>query len=317
MDQATGELVKAMKVSVIIPTYNGAHKIMNALRSLEKQTVKPDEVLVVIDGSTDDTAVLLHKEKFSLRKFKIIEQENQGRAEVRNRGAKESIGDLLIFLDDDIIVPANWINEHIKHHVQYPSTIVTGRLEAPDFINKSDFFRFKMWLHRKWTKDISSELQSSILNAPYISANNFSLYRIVFNQLSGFDKRLRDAEDYDLATRAMKLNIRLYISYAAFAYNNDTDNITCETYLKRLRSYTSSQKILADLKPEIYSQDHQYAVPSLTGFKYIVFSFLTKRWWIKSVDNGYWSWLPEFARFKLYDMIITANGAFFPEKVPL
>ncbi|MEZ5037033.1 MAG: glycosyltransferase [Chitinophagales bacterium] len=50
---------KELVISVIIPTYNGAHKIVNALESIEKQSVAPDEVIVVADGSTDNTIDIL------------------------------------------------------------------------------------------------------------------------------------------------------------------------------------------------------------------------------------------------------------------
>ena len=63
-----------MKISVIIPTYNGAHKIMNVLYSLERQTVKPDEVIVVIDGSTDNTVELLKQQQLNFISFKIIDR---------------------------------------------------------------------------------------------------------------------------------------------------------------------------------------------------------------------------------------------------
>src|SRR6187397_1060160 len=91
-----------MSTSVIIPTYNGAHKVVNVLRALEQQTHLPDEVVVVIDGSTDNTAELLRTNTFKLPSLRIIEQPNGGRAQVRNRGAKEASQDLLIFFDDDM-----------------------------------------------------------------------------------------------------------------------------------------------------------------------------------------------------------------------
>ena|SRR5687768_18307649 len=91
-----------MKISVIIPSYNGAHKIMEVLRALEKQTVMPDEVVVVLDGSTDNTGEMLKSQLFNFKNFKVVWQKNGGRAKVRNFGVKQVNGDLLIFLDDDM-----------------------------------------------------------------------------------------------------------------------------------------------------------------------------------------------------------------------
>lgn len=306
-----------MNISVIIPTYNGVHQIMNVLESLELQTTQANEVIVVIDGSTDGTAELLNQMQSGLPNLKVIEQENSGRAGVRNRGALEASGDLLLFIDDDIIAPPQWIQEHLKHHENYPDTILTGTLDVQEITSKDDFFHFRMWLHDKWGKNMGYLSNSVLLSDPYLTACNLSLSRKRFDQLSGFDERLTDAEDYDLATRATNLHIPLFISPLSFAYNNDVDNVNCEKYLRRLRSYVSAQETLLKLKPEIYGSTHRYSTPQLSGLKYMIFNALAKRWWIDSVDNKLWKWLPKPIRFKLYDLIITSNGTFFPDKVPL
>src|SRR5262245_26527586 len=105
-----------MTVSVIVPTYNGAHKILSLLRALEKQTRLPEEVIVVIDGSTDGTSDLLRQNTFALPGLRIIEQLNGGRSKVRNRGAKEAKSELLIFFDDDTVPTEACIEHHLLHH---------------------------------------------------------------------------------------------------------------------------------------------------------------------------------------------------------
>ena len=69
-----------MKVSVIVPTYNGAHKLPAIIKALKDQTWPPCEVLVAVDGSTDDTVQVLQQLKPSLPSLKIIEQENKWEA---------------------------------------------------------------------------------------------------------------------------------------------------------------------------------------------------------------------------------------------
>ena len=115
-----------MKVSIIIPTYNGSHKILKTLKCLEKQSFKNFEVIVVIDGSTDCTADLLKKQKFDFQSFKIIEQANQGRAKVRNNGAEISQCDLLIFFDDDMRPLQDCVLKHVEHQKKYFESILTG-----------------------------------------------------------------------------------------------------------------------------------------------------------------------------------------------
>ena len=85
------------RVSVIMPAYNGSAMIGEALRSIEDQTYRDLEVVVVDDGSTDDTARIC-RDRPGLR---LISQENRGTAAARNRGIREARGGLIAFLDQD------------------------------------------------------------------------------------------------------------------------------------------------------------------------------------------------------------------------
>jgi glycosyltransferase involved in cell wall biosynthesis len=82
-----------MKVSVIISTYNGAHKISDLLDNLVKQTIRDFEVIVVIDGSTDNTLSVVESYMNSFATIRTIWQKNSGRSKVRNQGAKEAVGE--------------------------------------------------------------------------------------------------------------------------------------------------------------------------------------------------------------------------------
>ena len=91
------------RICVIIPTYNSARFLPEAVESALYQTFSPEEVIVVDDGSTDNTEDVL--EPFRGR-IHYIRQENQGPAVARNRGISEAKGDLIAFLDaDDVWVP--------------------------------------------------------------------------------------------------------------------------------------------------------------------------------------------------------------------
>jgi len=90
------------KVSVIIPTYNRAKTLERALKSVLAQTYRPIEIIVVNDGSTDDTDEVV--EKFKGRKgveLKYIKQRQLERVVARNRGIEASTGEYICFLDDD------------------------------------------------------------------------------------------------------------------------------------------------------------------------------------------------------------------------
>ena len=86
------------KVSVVIPSYNLGRLLTQAIDSVLAQTVVPSEIIVVDDGSTDDTQVRL--EPYSGR-IRCIRQGNRGVSAARNRGIREASGQLIAFLDAD------------------------------------------------------------------------------------------------------------------------------------------------------------------------------------------------------------------------
>jgi hypothetical protein len=96
---------KRLTVSVIIPTYNRAGFIGEAIDSALNQTRVPDEIIVVDDGSTDDTPRVLSAYQAPVR---VIRQENRGRSAARNAGLAAARSDAVIFLDsDDTLLPTN------------------------------------------------------------------------------------------------------------------------------------------------------------------------------------------------------------------
>ncbi|RYY21786.1 MAG: glycosyltransferase family 2 protein, partial [Chitinophagaceae bacterium] len=221
-----------MKTTVIIPTYNGAHKILFALRSLESQTRPPDEVVVIIDGSSDHTHALLGNESFSLKDLKIINQENTGRARVRNNGALHATGDLLVFMDDDMVARNNWLQAHVEHHEANPLTILTGSALVPETAADADYQKFKIFLSYKWTARLKQyDRQPLPKDALFLSAANFSIPKLLFTNLNGFDASLNDVEDYDLALRALAQSTLVYYSAAADAWHKET--ATCAQAIKR------------------------------------------------------------------------------------
>src|SRR5580698_5910388 len=87
------------KVSVVIPRYNRAAEVPKAIKSALAQTVSDLEVIVVDDGSSDDTGKIL--EKAFGNRIRYYAQENQGASVARNRGVEEARGEWIAFLDSD------------------------------------------------------------------------------------------------------------------------------------------------------------------------------------------------------------------------
>src|SRR3989344_8981820 len=101
-----------MKVSVIVPAYNEEKVILGCLESLVKQTYKDMEIIVVDDGSTDATLQMLRRASKAFD-VKIFSQEHKGPGAARNLGAKHASGDILVFVDADMIFDKNFIKKLI------------------------------------------------------------------------------------------------------------------------------------------------------------------------------------------------------------
>jgi len=97
-------------VSAIIPTYNRAHVICDAVESILAQTYREIEVIVVDDGSKDDTLPRLKQYGDRIR---VVSQANAGPAAARNRGIAVAQGELIAFLDSDDL----WLSTKIERQV--------------------------------------------------------------------------------------------------------------------------------------------------------------------------------------------------------
>ena len=298
-----------MEVSIIIPTYNGAPKVVNTLRALEIQTCQNFEVIIVIDGSTDGTAQVLQKQSFKLD-LKIIEQQNGGRSVARNTGAKMANGDFLIFFDDDIRPIPQCVEMHVAHHLIKPQSILVGSPLEDEMLIKTDLQRYKAFLSSKWMHMISRKGQP--IESPFITAANCSMKKDLFFELGEFDERLNDAEDFDLAVRAFKKAVPIYVNTEAIGWHDDF--ITCFSYVKRQREYHKSHELIKHVKPNLYAAMERK--PAKIGWiKKAIYNFFSHKVWVKIVDRfNILLLFPRRLRYLMYDLIITGLSNHFPHR---
>jgi GT2 family glycosyltransferase len=119
------DLVTPPRVSAVITTYNYERYVAAAIESVLGQTVPPDEVVVVDDGSTDGTAAVVAG--YAGRGVRYIHQANAGAGAARNRGIRETRGELIAFLDADDCWLPDKLERQLAHLRRYPAVgLVTG-----------------------------------------------------------------------------------------------------------------------------------------------------------------------------------------------
>lgn len=187
-------------VSIIIPTYNRAGVVTRAIGSVLGQTYRPIEVVVVDDGSTDETPEILRSYGEAIVP---VVQENAGPAAARNRGIRESRGDLIAFLDSDDLWLATKLQRQVdllqRAGADVPCCLCNTRMRLAEG-REQDSFQIA-WL-------ILGEPQGLWVNPAPVLATRFVLFcqavlirRGFLLDCGGFDEQLRLMEDHDLALR--------------------------------------------------------------------------------------------------------------------
>jgi glycosyltransferase involved in cell wall biosynthesis len=291
-------MVQAMDVTVIVPTYQGASKILSVLRALEKQTFKNFELVVVIDGSTDHTREIL-KTPFQFSAFRILDIPNKGRSGARNAGASIAMGSILVFYDDDMEPAPSSLEQHVLFQKKYAEVLLSGHpLDYPSR-DGTDIQKYKAWLTDRWTQKYPLGISELNSGNPFFTAANCSMKKSTWSTLKGFDERLTDAEDFDLACRALELNIDVYFDKLNVALHHD--NITCRSYIKRLREYRKANDKLRMLHP---ARSGTQSIEAANAKK-IAYALLASPTLVKLIDmNNVLKILPRSFRYRLYDAII-------------
>ena len=144
-----------IKISVCIPCYNGEKYLDKIFKCLKYQTFKDFEVVIVNDGSTDDSLNILNEYKNSKyidQDIIIINQENKGLAAVRNTLSENARGDYIFFLDVDDYIPENSLEDLYNNSDNGNKDIITGRTKVV-FNNK---FKFPFLVSYRYLKYMSS-----------------------------------------------------------------------------------------------------------------------------------------------------------------
>lgn len=297
-----------MKASVVVPTFQGRSRVLTIAKALEQQTYKDFELIFVVDGSSDGTGDLLRDSRIDVAYVQIIEQENKGRSGARNAGAAIAAGDILIFYDDDMQPLPDSVERHIRFHEHHAYAIVTGHAEQLA-LNDTDFEHYRAFIHKNWMKPFRKGATALGGNDVFLTAANCSMAKTTFEHLQGFDATLKDAEDRELAFRAFKHKVSLFVDLQNVAWHRE--NLTCRIYIRRLRQYAVANRLVSERHPDMMNAPMHASIS--TGKK-IVYRLLAASFWVSAIDEfNFFRVLPTRLRYKLYDAVTFALSQVYSE----
>ena len=209
-----------MFFSVVIPTYNRQPILEKCLRALEQQSfpsttpVTGYEVIVVDDGSTDGTVDWLEEYGTHFPHLQLYEQEHLGPAAARNLGIQKSRGEIIIFIDSDLVVLDQFIHSHaiglmhgnrLDNKNQPPRCFTYGRV-----INTANF-----------NHPTQEPYKITDFSAAYFATGNVAIPKHWLETAGLFDSRFQQYgwEDLELGVRLKELGLKLIKCPAAVGYH--------------------------------------------------------------------------------------------------
>ena len=206
--------VTSKTITAIIPLYNGREFIQGALESVLAQTVAPNEIIVVDDGSTDDGPEIVRRIARS-HPLILLQKANGGQSSARNTGIAHARGDLIALLDQDDIWYPNHLEELVKPFLQ-PRPVELGWVYSNlDEMDRAGNMIGHAVLDKCTTPHPKDNLFTCLREDVYVLPTASVISRAALNALGGFDESLSGYEDDDLFLRMFRAGYdHVYVSQA-------------------------------------------------------------------------------------------------------
>lgn len=224
---------KHPKISIVIPTHNSSKTIYNCLHSILLQDYKEYDIIVVDDGSEDDTTNIV--KSFNHAHLTVIEQENKGVSAARNAGIRKASGDLIAFLDSDDF----WLPNKLSRQVEILNNNETLGLVATGAIYSKDKINYLMS-----NKNIEGDIFDTLLNGNIIITSSVLVKKIIIEEIGFFNEKIYLGEDWEMWLRIasrnkIKLISQPYLIYSVSPLKKYPDELVISSYLEVYKSLVS------------------------------------------------------------------------------
>jgi GT2 family glycosyltransferase len=234
-----------LDASLIIPTFNRRETLERTLaRVLHIDHPRERwEAIVVDDGSIDDTERWLRRwaAKTPIQ-ARCLRQRNSGPAAARNRGAAHARGENLLFIDNDVAVPPDFVRRHCETLRENPGACVVGRVVHPERLRKTAFGRYR---DRLWERFHEAHAGAGLTETTGVTGQNFAIAAAEFRRLGGFDESftIASGEDWELGYRARRAGLKV-LYHPGIVVVHDDWAVSLETFCERQRLYSISDVLL-------------------------------------------------------------------------
>ena len=187
------------RISVVIPTYNRSSNIVNSVNSVIAQTYPVSEIIIVDDGSTDDTQDVVAKIQDSrVHYYKL--SDNKGAGGARNYGVCQSHGDIIAFQDSDDEWEPSKLEKQMKYMEEHPECGLVYSAYTMELI-------FEIWHivpDMEGDQKLEGDILAELLVKNTIGAPTVIMKKKTFEEIGGFDEGMSSLEDWDLVIRVAK-----------------------------------------------------------------------------------------------------------------
>ena len=251
------------KFSIIVPVYNRPDEVAELLQSLEKQTVKNFELIIIEDGSSlpCEDVCKEYEGKFILKYFF---KPNSGRSETRNYGIERTTGDYFVFFDSDCILPPNYFECLEKNLTENYSDCFGGPDAAHESfsdVQKAINFAMTSFLTTGGIRGGKNQMEKF---KPRTFNMGFS--RAVFEKVGGFKNMF--GEDIDLSIRITDAGFRTTLYQDVFVYHKR--RVSFKKFFKQVQNFGAGRINLAILHKNSLKLVHTAPAVLLVGFFIII-----------------------------------------------
>ena len=239
----------AEKISVAICTRNGGHRLLDNLPYFEKIEDKNFELLVIDDGSTDDTREIVSEfQKHSSLDLALIPQKPSGLSAARNHAAREGKGAIIAYIDDDARPHPLWLSYLRKAYADNPNAMAAGGPNIPPHpISRQNAIVTA-------SAGNASHILFSDTTAEHLAGCNLSLRRKFLLDLGGFDERYHAAgDDVDVCWRILDSGHDLAFHPAACVFHDRRPTI--KGFIRQQMGYGEAEALLYQKHPNRFGAD--------------------------------------------------------------